>query len=345
MFSVSVSKLRHEISIIKACTQSTEVFRSFVFIPPEARILLPRAVTNYVDEFSQVVCSPAEWRIFDHCAALTRLYAVYERFVVELITEWLNSLPRIFPKYENLPGSLKKEHRDGVARLLPRLGSGRYEDLTESDLLRGLFYGVSGNEGYELRPEPFIIMEQNLRATALDQLLRKVGVADSWGWVSSHPEMKEFVTQFLGEEETVESQLKSFIDYRNEAAHGYPESVLGNETLAGMSDFVQKLCEILAEWMLFNATKHSLDAKLAMPVGTIQKHYRNNIVVARMQESQIAIGNQLVALGRHGCVFARIESLQVNDVPVDNIEVAAGLELGIRFDCTIPKNADLVRLQ
>jgi hypothetical protein len=188
-------------------------------------------------------------------------------------------------------------------------------------------------------------MEQNLRADALDQLLRKVGVADSWGWVSSHPQMQEFVTQFLGDEETVESQLKNFIDYRNEAAHGYPESVLGNETLEGISDFVQKLCEILAECMLCNATKHSLNAGLATAVGTIQEHYRNNIVVARMQESQMAIGNQLVVLGQHGCVLARIESLQVNDVPVDNIVAAAGLELGIRFDRAIPRNADLVRLQ
>lgn len=43
-----------------------------------------------------------EWQIYDHCAVVTRLYAIYERFVEDLIAAWLENLPNIVNKYSDL---------------------------------------------------------------------------------------------------------------------------------------------------------------------------------------------------------------------------------------------------
>jgi MAE_28990/MAE_18760-like HEPN len=48
------------------------------------------------------VPSELEWQVYDHCAVVTRLYAIYERFVEDLIAEWLELLPDIVTKYSDL---------------------------------------------------------------------------------------------------------------------------------------------------------------------------------------------------------------------------------------------------
>src|SRR5262245_17464321 len=76
------------------------------------------------------------WQIYDHCAALTRLYAVYATFVDELVGEYLALLPKLYGEYEELPQAVLRQHRNGTAQILLKLGdSGPYRDLRESDVI------------------------------------------------------------------------------------------------------------------------------------------------------------------------------------------------------------------
>ena len=46
--------------------------------------------------------SDEEWRVYEHCAVVNRLYAIYESFVENLIENWVRELPRIVPIYSEL---------------------------------------------------------------------------------------------------------------------------------------------------------------------------------------------------------------------------------------------------
>jgi hypothetical protein len=41
----------------------------------------------FLSNLLQDIPKATEWRIYDHCAVVTRLYAIYERFVEELISD------------------------------------------------------------------------------------------------------------------------------------------------------------------------------------------------------------------------------------------------------------------
>jgi MAE_28990/MAE_18760-like HEPN len=43
-------------------------------------------------ELIEVIPTDGEWLSYENCAAVTRLYAIYESFVEDLITAWIQEL-------------------------------------------------------------------------------------------------------------------------------------------------------------------------------------------------------------------------------------------------------------
>src|SRR5205807_4397155 len=105
-----------------------------------------------------------DWQIYDHCAALTRLYAAYERYVGELVSEYVRLLPKIYVKYSELPPEITNQHRVGVGQILLKIGEkGPYKNLEEQVVVRELAAGLSGASEYTLLADAFFIDRQNLR--------------------------------------------------------------------------------------------------------------------------------------------------------------------------------------
>jgi hypothetical protein len=104
-----------------------------------------------------------EWRVYDHCAVVTRLYAIYERFVEDLVRDWLVLLPGLFSRYSELEETIRNTSQIGVERLLLDLRKNRYKHLSIEEVIRGLFHGATDETEYELLPDAFLFHEQNLR--------------------------------------------------------------------------------------------------------------------------------------------------------------------------------------
>src|ERR1039458_3690790 len=68
-------------------------------------------------EFNRVIGQApqrADWIVFNHCAGITRLYAIFECFAATVIESWLRILPVLFSNYSALPDVLRGEHKAGV---------------------------------------------------------------------------------------------------------------------------------------------------------------------------------------------------------------------------------------
>jgi hypothetical protein len=78
MFPALLAKVFQQVDTVKRSIETTDEARNLLSAPeeiPELASLRSKAPTT------------TEWRIYDHCAALTRLYAIYERFVEEVIAD------------------------------------------------------------------------------------------------------------------------------------------------------------------------------------------------------------------------------------------------------------------
>lgn len=264
-----------------------------------------------INRLKQNIPKKKDWLIYDHCSVVTKLYAIYESLVENLITEYITILPTLY-SYQDLPEKIKNTHREGVGRLLREITKSKYKDLTITQIINGLYAGVNDLEKYDLLPQAFIFHEQNLRLNILEKLLAQIDFDDIKQWITRHREIRNFTEQIR--QTTVESELNILINYRNEAAHGgVVEDFLGFNELIELCDFVQSFCIALVELFEYKTIKYQENVGKAKKVGEITEWYKNpqaGVATIEIENATLAIEDNVILLSEIYCQSAIIKSLK-----------------------------------
>ena len=79
----------------------------------------------------------------------------------------------------------------------------------------------------------------------------------------------------------------------------------------------------------------------ALELGRVTEKFRDRIVVAKLQNAVLTVGDAPFFMSSTHCYRAAILSIQVNDVPHESITVGAETEIGLQTDVEVSKN-DLI---
>jgi len=286
-----------------------------------------------------------DWQICDHCTAVTQLYAVYESFVEKLILEWLQVVPQLFPNYLDLEPKIQNAHREGIGRLLIELNKNRFKELTAEKVMQGFLAGVTGSTTYELLPEAFLSQDQNLRQEVLEKLFADVGINKAWSWLIKYRKIKKFMVEIRGDQSTAEAELKRFLDYRNDAAHGGVDKILINEILPtqdllNLGIFVKALCHALAELVTYQIITRKEIINQAKQIGKVTEWFRQpRAAVAQVKECTLSKGDSIWLIGEaiSFCKIATIESMQIDGNAVERQEITTETEVGLKFNLDVKK--------
>lgn len=282
---------------------------------------------------------PTEWRTYDHCAAVTRLYALFEGFVDSLLRHWLDSLPGLLDSYQDLLDGTRTEHVKRVGRLLTRLDWTRYAHLSVERTIDGLYRAVRG-EPYELLPEAFLIREANLGPEEVTRVFATCQVPNAWNWVEAHPE----VHAFLQEErpgQNASAELKLLLNYRNEAAHGTVTQILGTHELEAYCRLVRSICIALKELVDNQHLERLVAIGAARVVGSVTEDFTHDAVVAKVV-GEFAIGDTLYGRRSTECSSLELRSLQLNGVPAVAVNLEGITELGMLFNRRVREGTELL---
>ncbi len=279
---------------------------------------------------------------------VTRLYAIYESFVEDIIRDWLALLPELFTSYLDLEERIRNTHQIGVGRLLKELKKNRYEQLSLETVVSGLFRGITGEQEYDLLSDAFLFHEQNLRKEALEKLLADAGIQNAWNWIEKHRFVRNFVEKIGGDQNTVEGELNQLISYRNDAAHSSRiDEILGHNDLLELCDFIETLCQAMAELVTYQVIKRKKSIGQVREIGKITEWYKNSQAgVAKVEQTKLAVGDKLflVSEGSSYCQLAIIESIKIDDKLVEKVVVTTEVEAGLKFDVDAKKRIILVYL-
>jgi hypothetical protein len=345
MFQAHLKTVKVNISTIRSIIQTNERLRGIAFGEGTAtRQELEEGAEFIISALMQDAPKATEWRVYDHCAVVTRLYAIYEHFVEDLITDWVQRLPDLFPLYSELADRIRETHRMGVGRLLLDLTKNRFQHLSTEGVVRGLFFGITGGEEkYELVPDAFLLHEQNLRREALEKLFADAGISNAWGWVEKHRVVKRFVEEIRANENTAEGELNELITYRNEAAHGAViDNFLGSNALLELCDFVETLCQALAELVTYHVIERQKLIGQAVEIGQITEWFKKSrAAVAKVEETSLSVGGNLFLVGEAYCQLGRIESIRIDDADKQSVKTTSGMEVGLRFNVDARKGLHL----
>lgn len=345
MFQKLLSKAKNNIVTVRSIIKTNENLRRIISSNIDKQLKKSDDYLKLLKEIKQDVPEMTEWRIYDHCAAVTKLYAIYENFVEDLIRDWLSLLPQLYSNYIDLDERIRNTHKVGVARLLLDLNKNRYEHLAIEDVVNSLYLGINNKTNYELLPDAFLFHEQNLRREILDKLLADAGILNSWTWINKHKSIKNFVEEVRGSLNTAEGELNELISYRNEAAHGgLIDDFLRSNALLELCDFIESLCQSLNDLFMYQVIEQKLKNGEATRIGKITEWFKKpEAGVAKVNNATLHVKCNLYLVNQNlsWCQSAIINSIEVDDNSVKEINVDSEIEVGLKFNVDAREGLDL----
>ncbi|MBF9239525.1 hypothetical protein I2I05_19180 [Hymenobacter sp. BT683] len=330
MLSVGLENLRKNITQLQLIAQVNENIRKhFAEDGDLTQSAIKIGASNYLAA-QNILPSQLRWRINDYSAFVTQLYALYETFVFDLIRQWLGSLQRIFPDWNDLPPKVGANYRYGIGGLLQRFGGARTEHLTELSLIEGLYAGLSGNGKYSFISEAFSDGLPNLRHNELISLFAKVGLAEVAPWLNDSSSQLGLMCS--AESYSVEGQIKNFISYRNDCAHGPigVDDLLGMSELLALGDFIFLLCETLVQFVQWNICEQDKSQTFCVHLGNVTEYFKQaNALILTTNSNEIKVGEWVAVKSSLRCNYAHVTSLRVNNVTVQTVNPKSGDEVGV----------------
>ena len=348
MFPENLQQVQDEISTIRSIIKTNENLRTTLLSKKSIEGQQSEDYTKLLKLLQKDLPKTKEWRIYDHCSSVTKLYAIYENFVENLITDWLRLLPGIVLNYDDLEKEICNTHSYGVGRLLREKDKKRYKHLSIQKIISGLYLGINQAEKYELLPEAFLFHEQNLRKNILEELLLNAGISNSWTWINRHKSTKLFIEEIRGGQNTLEGELKQLISYRNDAAHGVLiDEFLGFDALLELCDFVDSICQSLADLFTSKVIQKKEINSQARKIGKITEWLNEpQAGIATIADASLAINSNLFLVNENiaYCQSAIIQSIQIEGESVTEVEATEEREVGLKFDINANKGLDLYLL-
>lgn len=281
-----------------------------------------------------------QWRIIDHCSTVSRLYAIYEQFAHELARDFVGYLQKNY-RFSDLDTIVLGTYRAGVSYLLVRSDWVRYASISMPDLIASYAECLSGKSIYKLEPECFLTHEKNLQYSDLSNLFSRCGVAKVSEWIDGHLKLTTFFMDQEREGKDVKSELRKFVQYRNDAAHGGLNvgGIVGVKTLTEFAEFLELLCEALAEKIQLEIIERSLALNRPIGRGEATEVFRGRSVAVGKFLGTFQVGSSVYLTGTNYCSEVMVEELMIDDVSIAGISITLPIELGMKVKGKVTKGA------
>jgi hypothetical protein len=282
------------------------------------------------------------WRVIDHCTAITRAYALFEAFVSQLLREYLTFLAGSYTLSE-LGEDFMAKYTRGIGRILVDQHAGRYENINVVTLIADATAALANKSAYHIQPEAMLRAEQNLRMVELKRLFSHCGLAGLEIWVTKHSAIEAFFAAQSRLSQTAESELKQIVEYRNEAAHDEVDQVLGTEVLAEVTEFFEALLQSITDFVQYDTLRRAKELGKAQILGLISERLHDDVVVAKIANLRIRIGDTVYIYGKGLTMIGTIQSIQLDDVNQDAADITDEREVGLRLGVRAKKGCELIR--
>lgn len=289
------------------------------------------------DEF--IRAQPTERRsavkVYAVTSCVTRLYAIYERFVESLISDFLDAIPELIP-YCDLSDGLKKEYRVGVSHVLSKLDEERYSHLAHENVILWYHEALTSTDKYRFVTEALTHHDRNLRLSVVERLVSRVNLKDLRGWLTHSEEITALYEEQTAIVEQLDAELRAFVQLRNEAAHGVLEALEGKDNLARYCALIQAIVRALAAYFSRNLLLQRIRAGKAKRIGLVTETFASaGAFIAQLDNgAEVQLGMYVHLLSSNYCMSQSIVSLQVMNVNVDRV-VANQLAYEVGVKCAV----------
>lgn len=346
MVSIVLDRTREQISVVRRFLDTVSLVRDFVANHANSTNvdLKQEAAT-----FRAALPAAGGLSVFLHCATITHLYAIYESFVADAITEYLDSIRRVIT-YRKLSPTMRRAHIVGLGRVISRITRARYRNLNADSLLIDLYGAIGRRGGGNIAPEAFLDRDANLRFGELNKLLMRCALNDLQSWLAHHSSITTYMASSRMSSSGAMStdpvsELRRFVEDRNEASHesrriGQP---LGPSELKAYADFIESLCTTIGQYIDHSIIHERTTAAPGQGRALILKRFRRvGAIGLEAYSLPLAVGQKLYAIGNYFCFPTEIISLRNGATPLTSVAAHGSIQLGAVLSPEPPIGAELV---
>lgn len=283
----------------------------------------------------------------DYTAFMISLYGIFEKFVEDLVWSY-TEITSSQQTYSQLSDKLRSKHLHASAELLMRgrLGEGRYNEISELEVVTNLYTCLSGTNPYKLNKHAVIQHNNNLQSEIIKGIFTHLGV-DNINWLACQTDsMINWFSATQGIDpptenasETIEAvidlRLKDLVERRNQIAHGGElVSSIDLDDMGTKLTFLEAYSNALFDALVSTYFKRLTQSEAVSSLGKpIEGPYKNNsVVVVKKPVFKLFRGQPLFGL-RDGRIarWGEILELRIDDDAVEDVEAnSSATAIGVK---------------
>lgn len=242
---------------------------------------------------------------YEYNTVIVSLYGNLERFVEDIIEQYVTRVTRLVPNYLELPEKIRTRHIPLSLELARKADFHRYATAVRvEEVIERLNTCFTQPDRYELNAVAFAQHTSNVRHAVIAAMLTECGLsdvpqvlrhADPFTGLLQREDAERDVDLYLRlPDDVVFFRLTDLANRRNDVSHGImSDDTMSRELLRSYVDFVEAYCEAMA-LVLFERTLPFV-LPLARNLGQPIAVFNNRIVAVELTEGQLTVGDILVA--------------------------------------------------
>ncbi|SFF30536.1 MAE_28990/MAE_18760 family HEPN-like nuclease [Sunxiuqinia elliptica] len=301
------------------------------------------SLTEFKTDFHEFY---SQKKIFNYNSLIISLYGYFEKFIENILVEYIDKINIIFNRYSSLPEPIVKNHLRLSLELIEKTQNSRYSgSLNKEGIIKNLHECINVNENYQLNKEAFSQHSANFRLQVVDEIFSRVGIESISNRIRKVPEFVNYIKdkyevaeiQELGNDE-INTILNDLAERRNEVAHGVPSQILSNDIIIDYIEYFDHLSNALIE--VVNKSIYTLDVEQnCVLINDIRNTYRNGEVIC-LDSNNLRFSNGDVIYGVNSDTICKSKILNIQrvDVDIETTDETENYEVGLLIDKPFKKN-------
>ncbi|MCC3474274.1 MULTISPECIES: MAE_28990/MAE_18760 family HEPN-like nuclease [unclassified Microcoleus] len=279
-------------------------------------------------------------RVFEYKAAIISLYGLLEQYVETWIKEYLDSLSRLVPEYNQIDEKIRNNHFELSLKLIDILISrevAKYQHLTKEEVLRKLNNCMFTPINYQINTEAFVLSSGNLKHNKIVDLFKLLNVDLNSELIKSESLNKEIGLQSNQisntEKDILYNKINDLVERRNQIAHGSETlDILGISGLEPYIKFLEVYCQTIFETLLEKFIKQE-SIHSFQKIEKIVNIFSSKILAFEIENYTLKVGDMVIVETAEGRFSKKpILEIQLDSITYQELTISEKTNISVRVE-------------
>lgn len=290
-------------------------------------------------------------REFNYNSLVISLYGYFERFIEDIVVDYLDQLNKAVPNYNDLPEKITERHYSLCIALLGKLDQARYAGLAKKDIIDKLNKCLNVGEQYKFIIDAFTQHGANFKTSVIDDFFGNLDISAIGKLIMDNQIFKQFTQTRLGinPDDNINAEqsfeiINDLAQRRNDVAHGVSSGLLQNTIISEYITFFEEYSNALVNVCNNSLIKFTMVEEYE-ELGEIKEIHRyGQVVCLETNKVPLKKGDKLQSVGATRTINGSILGIQIDGKDVEEVDSNENYYVGLYLDIKASKSIKLNKL-